>query len=97
MDTVEVVEIRQIRKQGPLRAFVDLKFGDLLVRDFRVMQDNGGRPYVKAPFSSYKNKNGELCFRQIIDLPDEVRGQVDTVILSAFYREREKRHEQESQ
>ena len=93
MDEVRVIEIRPTRKPGPLRAFADLKFGNLLVRDFRVMQDNGGRPYVKAPFSTYKNKNSELCFRQIVDLPDEVRGQVDTAILSAFYREKEKHYD----
>ena len=90
MEPVKVVEIRKPRKPGPLRAFVDVRLGNLLVRDFRVIQDNGGRPYVKLPFCTYKNESGELCFRQIIDLPDEVRGQVDTAILSAFYREKEK-------
>ena len=46
---------------------------------------NGWRPYVKSPFQTYKNVSGEIQFRQIIDLPDEVRGQVDTAILSEFY------------
>ena len=54
----------------------------------QVMQ-NGGRPYVKAPFQTYKNVSAEIQFRQIIDLPDEVRGQVDTAILSEFYRIKE--------
>jgi len=97
MDMVKVIEIRKTRKPGPLRAFVDVRLGNLLVKDFRVMQDNGGRPYVKAPFSTYKNKNGELCFRQIIDFPDEVRGQVDAAILSAFYREKENHYDHRSQ
>ena len=92
MDEVRVIEIRPTRKSGPLRAFVDVKVGDLLVRDFRVMQDYAGRPYVRAPFNTYKNATGELCFRQIVDLPDEVRGRVDTAILSAFYREKEQHY-----
>jgi hypothetical protein len=54
------------------------------------MQDNGGKPYVKVPFTTYKDRAGELRFRQIIDLPDAVRGQIDVAILNAFYqREKE--------
>jgi hypothetical protein len=93
MELVEVIEIRRTRKPGPLLAFADLRVGSLLVRDFRVMQENGSKPYVKAPFTTYKDKTGQLRFRQIIDLPNEVRGQVDNAILNAFFqREMEKRN-----
>lgn len=59
------------------------------------MQNGSGRPYVKAPFQTYKNSAGEIQFRQIVDLPDEVRGQVDTMILAAFYREKGTPHAKE--
>ena len=92
MDEVRVIDIRSTRKSGPLRAFADVKVGSVLVRDFRVLQDGAARPYVRAPYNTYKNPTGELCFRQIVDLPDEVRGRVDTAILSAFYREKEQHY-----
>jgi DNA-binding cell septation regulator SpoVG len=86
---IRVLDIRLLPGSKVTRAFVDICLGDIVIRDFRVMQ-NGGRPYIKAPFQTYKNSAGAIQFRQIIDLPDEVRGQVDTLILSTFYREKEK-------
>ena len=41
MDTVKVIEVRKTRKPGPLRVFVDVRFGDLLVTNFRVFQTDG--------------------------------------------------------
>jgi DNA-binding cell septation regulator SpoVG len=97
MIRVEVVSLRLIEpKESGLRGFADIRLDAVTIRDFRIFQRNG-KPYVKAPFTTYKNQNGELCFRQIIDLPDEVRGQVDTAILSAFYREKENCYGQQSQ
>jgi DNA-binding cell septation regulator SpoVG len=92
---IEIVSLRLIGEGRTLRGFADVKIGDILIRDFRIMQ-NGGRAYVRAPFSTYKNNVGEIQFRQIIDLPDEVRGQVDTLILSTFYREKEKEDAEKS-
>ena len=85
---IRISELRFLASHKPTRAFCDVEICGITIRDFRIMQ-NGGRPYVKAPFQTYKNHAGEIQFRQIIDLPEEVRGQVDSLILSAFYREKE--------
>ncbi len=90
---IRVLDIRLLPGSKATRAFADIIIGDVTVRDFRVLQGNG-RPYVKAPFQTYKNPAGKIQYRQIIDLPGEVRGQVDTAILSAFYRMTEKNNEQ---
>lgn len=90
---IRILEIR-ILPPGTksMRAFADVQLGDLILKDFRVMQDNGGKPYVKAPFTTYKDRTGQIKFRQIIGLPDEVRGKIDNLILSEYYREKEKQH-----
>lgn len=81
------------------RAFCDVRIRgdidiDITLHDFRVMQNGeGGRAYVRAPFATHKTQTGELSFRQIVDLPKEIRGRVDALILTAFYREEEKRNE----
>ena len=85
---IQITEVRLLPDHKATRAFVDLEIDGITFRDFRVMQ-NGSKSYVKAPFSTYKNQNGELCFRQIVDFPAEVRGRIDNAILSAFYREKE--------
>ncbi len=89
---IEVLQIRCSPRDRPLRGFADVRVGAFVLRDFRIMRENGGKPYIKAPFVTYKSKGGKLKFHQIIDLPAEVRGQVDTAILSAFYaREKEEK------
>jgi len=93
---IEVLSVRLFPGHKTTRAFIDIRLDDVVIKDFRVIQ-NGGKPYVKAPFTTYKNQNGELCFRQIIDFPDEVRGRIDAAILSAFYREKEQVHDRQSQ
>ena len=85
---IEVLSIRLFPGHKTTRAFIDIQLDDMVIRDFRIVQ-NGGKPHVKAPFTTYKKQNGELCFRQIIDFPEEVRGRIDNAILSAFYREME--------
>lgn len=92
---VKVTEIRLLNNGRPLKAFVDVQIGNITVRDFRVIQDSG-KAYVRAPHTTYKDSTGTLRFRQIVDLPDEVRGQVDTLILSDYYhREKELRNEKQ--
>ena len=84
---VKVLEIRVLPPgTKSMRAFADVQLGDLRLKDFRVIQENGGKPYVMAPFITYKDKTGQLKFRQIIDLPAEARGQIDVAILNAFYQ-----------
>lgn len=80
---IQIVEIR-LHHEGKIKAFVDIKLGEITIRDFRVMQDNG-KPYVKVPFVTYKDRKGQIRFRPIIDLPAMVRGQIDNVILSEYY------------
>jgi DNA-binding cell septation regulator SpoVG len=88
---VEILDIRLIRSNKPLKAFADVKLGGITIRDFRIMKEDGKPPYVKVPFSTYKGPNGQLMFRPIIILPDEVRGEVDLAILNAYRREKEQK------
>jgi DNA-binding cell septation regulator SpoVG len=85
---IRVLDIRLLPGHKTTRAFIDIRLDDVVIKDFCVIQ-NGDKLRVKAPFTTYRNQNGKLCFRQIIDFPDEVRGRVDAAILSAFYREKE--------
>lgn len=90
MGEVRVIEIRLLSDAKPLKAFIDIELGDLVIRDFRVIKENGKRLYVKVPFSTYKDQAGRLKFRPIIVLPDELRGEIDLVILNAYRREKER-------
>ena len=88
-NAIRILDLRPMPGGRALKAFADILINDIRVNDFRILQTNG-RVYVKAPFTTYKNKTGEIAFRQIVDLPGEVRSRIDTAILSEFYRKMEK-------
>jgi hypothetical protein len=92
---IEVVEIRLVGpKESGLLGFADVKLDVILVREFRIMQRNG-KPSVEVPHTTYR-KDGKIMFNSIVNFPDELKVQVDTAILTAFFREREKNHGNES-
>ena len=91
---IEILDLRVIESGKSLRAFADVKLGEITIRDFRVVKEHGKRPHVKAPFSTYKDQKGQLRFRPIVILPEEVRGEVDLAILNAYQREKEHRNGQ---
>jgi DNA-binding cell septation regulator SpoVG len=92
MKGIEVTDIRFIESGKSLRAFADVRFGNITIRDFRIVKENGKRPYVKVPFSTYKDQKGRIKFRPVVILPGEVRGEIDLAILNAYsQREKEQR------
>lgn len=49
---IEVLAIRRLTGDKPLRAFVDVKVGDWTVCDFRIVKQNGQRAWVSPPQAS---------------------------------------------
>jgi DNA-binding cell septation regulator SpoVG len=91
---IKVVEIRLLPFNGkPTQGFADVQFDMITIRDFKILKEEGKRPYVKVPFQTYRGQTGELKFRPMVILPDEVRGEVDLAILNAYQREKEKENE----
>jgi DNA-binding cell septation regulator SpoVG len=87
MDALKVVEIRKTRKPGTLRAFADVRLGNILLTDFRVFQIDGGPARVEVPMVTWKDpETRELRFKPVITLPGELMGRVQAEILSCYYR-----------
>ena len=87
---VRVEEIRMLPPGKSVRAFVDITLDEIIIRDFRVIQEDGKRLHVKVPFSTYRDSTGQLRFRPIVILPDEVKGEVDLAVLNAYRWEKER-------
>jgi hypothetical protein len=88
---IEVVSLRLVDpKESGLRGFADVMLDTILIRDFRIVQRNG-KPFVEGPHTTFK-KDGQIRFNQIVNFPDELKVQVDTAILTAFFREKEQTH-----
>ena len=77
MDAVRVIEIRKTRKPGPLRAFVDVRLGNMMVTDFRIFQEDGGRVRVEVPMTTWRDQETlELRFKPVVMLPGELKGRI---------------------
>ncbi len=60
---VKVVEF------GSVKALVSINYGDLEIRGFKVIDHEGGNPWISMPSREYQ-KNGERQFFDIILFPD---------------------------
>jgi hypothetical protein len=86
------VEMRIVDK-GKLKAFADVTFpsplGELTVRSFRVVQEDGKLPWVGFPTISYE-KNGKQINKSILEVPRVLKNLVVEAILTEFNRQSRK-------
>jgi len=69
-----------------LRAFVDIALDSgIIIRGFRILQEQGKRPSVSAPMASIKLPGKEPYLKTMVVLPDEIKGEIDLAILSAWH------------
>jgi DNA-binding cell septation regulator SpoVG len=89
---VQVLEIRLLNGDRPLRAFADIKLDDsIVIREFRVIRENGKRLRVAPPQLSWKGPDGQIQYKTVVTLlADDQKGAVDLAILTAFTGEVEK-------
>jgi hypothetical protein len=83
--TIQVLEIRFMKGDKATRGFADVRLDDITVKDFRIYQANG-KPTVRNPFSTYKDSDGTLKFRETVSLPPNVKGEVDALIITEYFR-----------
>jgi hypothetical protein len=95
---VKVLEIRFTKESKTTRAFADIFIEGVTIKDFRICQTNGdSRPFVKKPFTVYKDADGKLIFRQTINMLPSLEAEVDALILSEYFRKlKENRYENQS-
>jgi hypothetical protein len=81
---VKVEKLKPVKDRGSLRAFVDLRIGRTLFRSWRIIQEEGKRPWVSPPVESWETKDGERRYKRLIVLPPELYEQVQSCILKAW-------------
>lgn len=88
---LKILEIRLQSNGKPLKAFVDIKLDEMVIRDFRIIKENGKRPWVASPQISWRDRDGAIKYKTVITLSDEVKGEIDRLALNAWHREMEKK------
>ena len=83
--SIEILEVRFMKGDKAIRAFADIRINEIIIKDFRIYQVNG-KPTVRNPFSTYKDSDGTLKFRETISLPPNVKGEIDALIITEYFR-----------
>lgn len=88
MVDIEVIEIKVIDNDGPLKAFATVKAGEWITRSWRIIQRKGEKIWVQEPQLRWRNNNGELRYQSLLSIPAELRQKIEIAILFAWEREK---------
>lgn len=87
---IKILELRLMNSDKALKAFCDIEINGWIIREWRVIKDNGKRPWVAPPQLSWKAPDGHVQYKTIVTLPDELKGEIDRIILNRYTEEMEK-------
>lgn len=87
---IKVLKIRLQSNGKPLKAFVDIEFHGLEIRDFRVIQNPGDRAYVAVPQTSWRGQGGKIQYKTLIAMSDELKWKVESSILAGYQKAEER-------
>jgi len=82
---IQIIEVRFMKGEKAVRGFADVRMDDITIKDFRIYHQNG-KPTVRNPFSTYKDTDGSLKFRETISLPPNVKAEIDALIVTEYFR-----------
>lgn len=83
MDKIEVLELRAVQR-GNLKALASVRLGDIVIHDFRVVQQPGQRAWVGEPAASWETETGGRAYRLVVELPKPLRKEIERAVLDAW-------------
>jgi DNA-binding cell septation regulator SpoVG len=86
---IRVVDLRTVNGGTPLRAYVGIKVDDMVISDWRIIQQPGQRAWVSYPQITWKDAGGKVRYKSLISIPGELKQKIDIAILSAWEEEKE--------
>ena len=101
MQAIEVLDIRLLEGDRPIRGFADVRFstsdGEWTIRDWRIEKHNGQRAAVSSPVSSWRNpQTRQILFKGIITMPAELKQAIELAVLTAYQQAVEERNANQS-
>lgn len=90
---MRLIELRCRPGNGkPLKAFADVELDNgMVIREFRIIQEPNQRPQIASPQLSWKDPlSSQIKYKTIVTFPNQLKGEIDLLILNAWNREKEK-------
>jgi DNA-binding cell septation regulator SpoVG len=95
---VEIVDLRLLSGDRPLKGFADVRVNGWIIHDFRVIKQSGQKVTVSPPQVSWKDPaTGEIKFKGVLTIPSEQKQEIDIEILAAYQRKVERKNEKGNQ
>lgn len=89
---IKVLTIKLMPPERPLKAFIDVRIGDWIIHDFRIVKQNGQKASVLPPQVSWRDpETGAIRFKGVFTIPPDQKQEIDVKILAAYQREMELR------
>ena len=89
---IKILELRLMNGDKTLKGFCDIEINSWIIREWRIIKENGKRPWIAPPQLSWKALDGRIQYKTVITLPDDLKGEIDFIILKKFTEEMEKRN-----
>jgi SpoVG len=77
---IRVEEIRKLER-GSIRGFATVSIGGIRISHIKIVYSEGKEIFIGMPQRSYQMTNGERRYSNIVDLPDDLKREVEKAIL----------------
>ncbi|WP_293447577.1 septation protein SpoVG family protein [Persephonella sp.] len=85
---IKLLNLRLSKTTGNIKAFADIDFQGLTIRDVKVIHQNSQRPYVRLPEAAFIGNDGKKHYKHILEVNDpELKKDLSKVVLFAYYKE----------
>ena len=87
---IEVISFRPVARPGPLKAYVDVRLGELTIRNWRITQLEGKRIVVHPPHVAWRDPaTNEWRYAALLNLPSDLKQHIEFAVLSTLEKEAE--------
>ena len=91
---LKILNVRLLKNGKPLKAFADIQLSNgWIIKDFRIIQQPEQKAYVVAPQTAWKGPQGKPNFKPIISMPNAVKWQLESAILTEYQKAKEETNE----
>ena len=77
---IRVEEIRKLER-GSIRGFATVSIGGIRISHIKIVESEGKELVIGMPQRSYQMSNGERRYSNVVDLPDDLKREVEKAIL----------------
>jgi len=93
---IKILSISPVDNRGALKAFVNIQVGSFSIVDCRIVQDHDAKPWVSMPVLSYKNEQGSIRYKTLIQIINKnLKNEITQAVLRAWENNGEEINEPE--